>query len=122
MEKQPDSKSIIIDSTLDPYELAMFHGLQQTKASKAAKEKVLSEALNGVLSSNIELNGEKISVAEAIVIKTVADALQNPGTGKLKDIATIIGDVAAQKVEVATSKVDAELEKDAIKEPANGEE
>jgi len=120
MGNEDEAEKIIAANSLDDYELVLLNGLTQTKGSKAVHEKCISEAINNVLSTEVEVSGKRLSVAEELVIKTVHDAIENPSTGKLKDLAGIIGDVAATKVEVATSKVDEELAKAALGESDDG--
>ena len=115
------ARDIIAENTLDPYQLAVFRGLTQSKGSKAVKTKAISEAVTNVMSGEIELNGEKMTVAEALVVRIVGEALANPSTSELKDLATIVGDVGATKVEIVTSAVDEELAKSALGE-LDGEE
>ena len=119
MEK--DAREIIAENALDDYQLAVFRGLQQTRGSKAVKTKAISEAIANVMSGEVELDGNRMTVAEAVVVKVVGETLANPTTGKLKDLATIVGDVGATKVEIVSSKVDEELSRMALGE-ANGEE
>lgn len=114
MEKP--AREILIENTLDPYQLAVFRGLKQTRGSKAVKTKAISEAISNVMNGEIELDGESMTVAEAVVVKVVGEALANPTTAKLKDLATIVGDVGPTKIELATSAVDEELAKAALGE------
>lgn len=113
---------MIVDAGLNEYEAAIFRGLTQTRGSKAVKTKAISEAVANVMSGNVSLDGSEMSVAEALVVKVVGDALANPTTGKLKDLASIVGDVGATKVEILTSQVDEDLAKAAIGEANDGEE
>jgi len=124
MEKERTSKEIIVENSLSSYEMAVFAGLEKSKGSKAVHAKAISEALDNVLNAKaIDENGEsELTVAETLVIKTISDAIENPGTGKLKDLATIVGDVAATKVEITKSSVDDELARSAIGEDEDGEE
>lgn len=121
LDMEKDAKQIITENTLDAYQLAVFRGLQQTRGSKAVKTKAISEAIANVMNGEVELDGNKMTVAEAVVVKVVGETLANPTTGKLKDLATIVGDVGATKVEIVSSKVDEELAKMALGE-SDGEE
>lgn len=112
MEKT--AKDILIDNSLNPYELALYRGLVQTKGSKLAKSKALSEAISNVANSEISLDGNSMSVAEAMAVKVIGDVIANPTTSKLKDLATILGDVGTQKVEIVRSEVDEELARMAL--------
>lgn len=103
-----------MENELDPYELALYKGLSQTKASKAVKAKALSDAIEETLSSEVEYDGQKCSVAEHLVIKIVGRAIKNGSTADLKNLAAITGDLGAQKVEIVTPVVDEELEKAAL--------
>ncbi len=121
LDMEKDAKQIIAENTLDAYQLAVFRGLQQTRGSKAVKTKSISEAIANVMNGEVELDGNVMTVAEAVVVKVVGETLANPTTGKLKDLATIVGDVGATKVEIVSSKVDEELAKMALGE-SDGEE
>lgn len=107
---------IIADNALNPYELAVLKGIRQSKGGRAIKSKVISEAVTAVMNGEVEIDGEPMSVAEALMVRVVGEALANPTTSKLKDLATIIGDVGATKVEIITSAVDEELAKAALGE------
>lgn len=122
MDLERSAKDIITDSSLNEYELAIFRGLKQTRGSKELKSKILSEAITNVMNGKIELDGSEMTVAEALTVKVVGEALANPSTGKLKDIATIVGDVGPMKVEIeGRSIVDAGLAAMALGEE-DGEE
>lgn len=122
MEFERSAKDIITDSSLNEYELAIFRGLKQTRGSEKVKSKILSEAITKVMNGNIELDGSEMTVAEALTVKVVGEALANPSTGKLKDLATIVGDVGPMKVEIeGRSIVDAGLAAMALGEE-DGEE
>ena len=56
------------------------------------------------------------------LLKVVGEALANPTTGKLKDLATILGDVGATKVEIYQSAVDEDLARSALGEDPDGAE
>lgn len=115
------SREIIAENTLNEYELAVFKGLEQSRGSKAVKNKIISEAVTNVMNGQVNINGSEMSVAEALTVKVVGDVLANPSTSKLKDLATIIGDMGATKVELVHSEVDSELAKAALGE-LDGEE
>lgn len=115
------AKEILAENSLNPYERGVLNALQ-TPGSKAVKAKAISEAVSSVLSGTVQLEGEEVTVAEALVIKVTADVIANPTTAKLKDLASIIGDVGATKVELVSSVVDEELAKAAIGEALDGEE
>lgn len=122
MEFERSAKDIITDSSLNEYELAIFRGLKQTRGSEKVKSKILSEAITKVMNGNIEIDGSEMTVAEALTVKVVGEALANPSTGKLKDLATIVGDVGPMKVEIeGRSIVDAGLAAMALGEE-DGEE
>lgn len=122
MEFERSAKDIITDSSLNEYELAIFRGLKQTRGSQEVKSKILSEAITKVMNGNIEIDGSEMTVAEALTVKVVGEALANPSTGKLKDLATIVGDVGPMKVEIeGRSIVDAGLAAMALGEE-DGEE
>jgi hypothetical protein len=74
------------------------------------------------MSGKVKIDGAEMSVAEALVVKVVGEALANPSTSKLKDLASIIGDVGTTKVEILTSQVDEDLARAAIGEAIDGEE
>lgn len=116
MNKERSARDIIAGNTLNEYERAIFYGLKQSKGSKALKAKILSDAISGVLNGNVEIDGDEMTVAEALVVKVVGEAIANPTTSKLKDLASIIGDVGATKVEVYQSQVDEDLARAAINE------
>lgn len=107
---------MIAENQLGPYELAIYRGLDQTKASKAVKAKAISDAVSGVLSSEISFKGQTCTVAEHLVIQIVGRALYNGSSADLKNLAAITGDLGAQKVEIVTSAVDDELARMAIGE------
>ena len=115
-------REIIAGNELNAYELAIFSGLAQTRGSKAVKTKALSEAISNVMSASAVIDGREMSVAEALAVKVIGEALANPTTSKLKDIATIVGDVGATKIEIVQSAVDEELSRSAIGESFDGEE
>lgn len=122
MDLERSAKDIITDNSLNEYELAIFRGLKQTRGSKELKSKILSKAITNVMNGKIELDGSEMTVAEALTVKVVGEALANPSTGKLKDIATIVGDVGPMKVEIeGRSLVDAGLAAMALGEE-DGEE
>lgn len=122
MEQERSAKEIIAGNSLNEYELALFRGLKQSRGSEKVKSKILSEAITNVMNGNIELDGSEMTVAEALTIKVVGDALANPSTSKLKDFATIVGDVGPMKVEIeGRSLVDAGLAAMALGEE-DGEE
>lgn len=122
MEDAKTAKEMIVDNSLGEYEQAIFKGLKQTRGSNEVKSKAISEAITNVMNGKIELEGEEMTVAEALVAKTVGEALANPSTSKLKDFATIVGDVGPVKVELSGSLVDDELQKHALGESDDGEE
>ena len=110
-----DTRELIAENSLTPYESAMLKGLK-TRGSEALKSKIISEAVTGVMNSTIEVDGQPLSVAEALVIKVTGDALANPSTSKLKDLAAILGDLGSTKVELINSQVDEDLARAAIGE------
>lgn len=116
------AQEIIAENSLSPYERAVFGGLEQSRGSKAVKSKAISEAISNVMSGKVKIDGAEMSVAEALVVKVVGEALANPSTSKLKDLASIIGDVGTTKVEILTSQVDEDLARAAIGEAIDGEE
>lgn len=122
MANERSSKEIIAGESLNEYEKAVFFGLSQSRGSKAVKTKAISEAVTNVMNGEVEIDGESLTVAEALAVKVVGEALANPTTSKLKDLATIVGDVGATKVEIVTSDVDDELSRLAIGEAIDGEE
>lgn len=119
METKKTAKEIIGENSLNPYELGVLNAFR-TKGSEAVGTKAISEALNSVMSGTVLVDGEELTVAQAVVVKVVGDVMANPTTSKLKDLASIVGDVGAQKVEILTSAVDEELAKAAIGEDADG--
>lgn len=119
--EERDVRDIIAGESLNAYELAVFKGLALTRGSKAVKTKAISEAITNVMSGEIELDGQRMSVSEALVVKVVGEALANPSTSKLKDLATIVGDVGATKIELVQSRVDEDLARSAIGEESYGE-
>lgn len=80
---------------LTPAERDMFKGLD-TKRAKALKDNGVRKALGVVLGmeSTINIDGEAIVVtnAERLAARTFQEAMQNPSTSKLKDIAHIMGE------------------------------
>lgn len=119
MEKR--AKEILTENSLNPYERGVLAALQ-SRGSEAVKTKAISEAISNVMSGKVELEGEEVTVAEALTIKVVGEALANPTTGKLKDLATILGDVGATKVEIYQSAVDEDLARSALGEDPDGAE
>ena len=122
MEYAKTARDMVMEASLNEYERAVFNGLAQTRGSKAVKAKAISEAVASVMNGEVEIGGERLTVAEALVVKVVGEAIANPTTGKLKDLATIVGDVGATKVELIQSAVDDELARSAIGECSDGEE
>lgn len=122
MEQMRGAKEMIVEASLNEYERAVFGGLKQSRGSKAVKQKALSEAVANVMNGQIEIDGSEMSVAEALVVKAVGDALANPSTSKLKDFASIVGDMGAIKLELDDKRlVDVDLTKMAIGEDSDGE-
>lgn len=121
MEFERSAKEVIAENSLNDYERNILRGLVQTRGSEAVKSKILSEAITNVMNSKISIEDSEMSVAEALTVKVVGEALANPTTSKLKDLATIVGDVGATKVEVTGSMADKALAAMAI-EGADGEE
>lgn len=78
-----------------PAEAELFLGLKTKRAKKVEKE-IVKNALGSVLSAEneVEVDGEVVSVtnAELLALRTVKDALDNPSTSKLKDIASVMGE------------------------------
>ena len=76
-------------------EAELFLGLKTKRAKKVEKE-IVKNALGSVLSAEneVEVDGEVVSVtnAELLALRTVKDALDNPSTSKLKDIASVMGE------------------------------
>ncbi len=103
-----DTREIIAENSLTPYETALFKGLKTT-GSETLKSKIISEAVTGVMNSTIEVDGQVLSVTEALVIKVTGEALANPSTSNLKDLAAITGDAGSTKIELVNSQVDDDL-------------
>lgn len=122
MAEERNARDIIAGASLNEYERNLLFGFKQTRGSKAVKSKVISEAIAGVLNADVEIDGEKLTVAEALTVKVIGDALANPSTSKMKDLASIIGDVGATKIEVVGSQVDKDLEMAALGEVMDGAE
>ena len=80
---------------LTPAEKDLFKGLN-TKRAKALQENGVRKALGVVLGmeSVIDCDGEEVVVtnAERLAARTFQEAMQNPSTTKLKDIAHIMGE------------------------------
>jgi len=80
---------------LTPAEKDLFKGLK-TKRAKALQENGVRKALGVVLGmeSTIAIDGEEVVVtnAERLAARTFQEAMQNPSTTKLKDIAHIMGE------------------------------
>ena len=80
---------------LTPAEKDLFKGLN-TKRAKALQENGVRKALGVVLGmeSTIAIDGEEVVVtnAERLAARTFQEAMQNPSTAKLKDIAHIMGE------------------------------
>lgn len=80
---------------LTPAEKDLFKGLN-TKRAKALQENGVRKALGVVLGmeSTIAIDGEEVVVtnAERLAARTFQEAMQNPSTSKLKDIAHIMGE------------------------------
>ena len=78
-----------------PAEAELFLGLGTKRAKKVEKE-IVKNALGSVLSAEneVEVDGKVVSVsnAELLALRTVKDALDNPSTSKLKDIASVMGE------------------------------
>ena len=76
-------------------EAELFLGLK-TKRAKKVEQEIVRNALGLVLSAEneVEVDGEVVSVsnAELLAYRTVKDALDNPSTSKLKDIASVMGE------------------------------
>ena len=117
MEKR--AVEILQANSLNPYERGLLSGLQ-SRGSKAVHTKAISEAIANVLDSKVQFDGRELSVAEALTVKVVGEVLANPTTSKLKDLASIMGDVGALKVEFVQSAVDDELARAAIGEGSDG--
>ena len=80
---------------LTPAERELFKGLD-TKRAKALQENGVRKALGVVLGmeSTVSIDGEEVVVtnAERLAARTFQEAMQNPSTSKLKDIAHIMGE------------------------------
>lgn len=80
---------------LTPAERDMFKGLD-TKRAKTLKDNGVRQALGVVLGmeSTVNIDGEEVVVtnAERLAARTFQEAMQNPSTSKLKDIAHIMGE------------------------------
>ena len=80
---------------LTPAERDMFKGLD-TKRAKALQDNGVRKALGVVLGmeSTVNIDGEEVVVtnAERLAARTFQEAMQNPSTSKLKDIAHIMGE------------------------------
>ena len=80
---------------LTPAEKDLFKGLN-TKRAKALQENGVRKALGVVLGmeSTVSIDGEEVVVtnAERLAARTFQEAMQNPSTTKLKDIAHIMGE------------------------------
>ena len=76
-------------------EAELFLGLN-TKRAKKVEQEIVRNALGLVLSAEneCEVDGKVVSVsnAELLALRTVRDALDNPSTSKLKDIASVMGE------------------------------
>ena len=82
-------------TSLTNAEAELFLGLK-TKRAKKVEQEIVRNALGLVLSAEneVEVDGEVVSVsnAELLAYRTVKDALDNPSTSKLKDIASVMGE------------------------------
>ena len=80
---------------LAPAERELFKGLN-TKRAKALQDNGVRKALGVVLGmeSTVNIDGEEVVVtnAERLAARTFQEAMQNPSTSKLKDIAHIMGE------------------------------
>ena len=80
---------------LAPAERELFKGLN-TKRAKALQDNGVRKALGVVLGmeSTVSIDGEEVVVtnAERLAARTFQEAMQNPSTSKLKDIAHIMGE------------------------------
>ena len=80
---------------LTPAEKDLFKGLK-TKRAQALQENGVRKALGVVLGmeSTVSIDGEEVVVtnAERLAARTFQEAMQNPSTTKLKDIAHIMGE------------------------------
>lgn len=80
---------------LTPAERDVFKGLK-TERAKALQENGVRKALGVVLGmeSTIAIDGQEVVVtnAERLAARTFQEAMQNPSTSKLKDIAHIMGE------------------------------
>ncbi len=110
-----DTRELIAENSLTPYEAALLRGLK-SRGSEALKSKIISEAVSNVMNATVSIDGQPMSVAEALVVKVTGEALANPSTSKLKDLAAILGDLGSTKVELINSQVDDDLAKAAIGE------
>lgn len=83
---------------LSGYDKALLNGLKPTDGQQKQHRKAISEALKDVLAG--ELPGEGCSVAEMLVVRSVGEAIANPSSKKLKEIASIVGDDGPVKVSI----------------------
>lgn len=111
-----DVRETIAGNALSASERALLLALPQGRGAKAQRCKAISDAVSAVMSSKIEMDGSELTVAEALTVKVVAEAMADPSAEKLKVLASIVGDVGATRVEITTSLVDEELERAALGE------
>lgn len=84
---------------LTPYEMAAYEGRKKRLADKKVDQFLIKNAVLDVLGSPYAVKkspkGEEvtITVAEELAAKTIKSAIDNPNTIKLKDIASIAGDL-----------------------------
>lgn len=100
---------LVAENSLTDYELAIAKGMRLPNA-RAVRQEAVSEALRNALSAEVDVGGQCMSVADSLVVKVLANVYRNPTTADLKNIATILGDIGATKVDVQVSLADRALD------------
>lgn len=113
---------------LTPYEEAAYRGRAKTAADRAIERSLIRDSVLSVLSCESKFKtlpgGERIAVtyADELAAETIRDAIENPDTRKLKDLAFVAGE-ARQGLDVSLRGAEELFGDIAIpgKGPADGE-
>lgn len=77
---------------LSDSEKRVIGGMKKSKGDIAAERAVCRKALQEALSDEVIVDSKKLTIMQLLAINTVKEAINNPSTSKLKDIATILGE------------------------------